>query len=100
MATGVSLRDAGMAAALNHQYAWRFVAHLMVLSYMCRHGPCLMEAAREFCESVGVVPTHPNAWGALVSSMAVADEIQMTGRWAPSRAPRSHARLQPLWRAR
>lgn len=95
-------RNAGQAAVLNHQgHVWQLLAGALTLIYIKHHGPCLMEAARAFCMRVHLEPpTHPNAWGALTAQMAIRGEIEMTGQWLASEDVRSHARLQPVWRAR
>lgn len=100
MARSALLRDAGIARVLNCQRdAWRSTAAALVLTYLQRHGPCLLEAARAFCERACLPPpTHPNAWGALAGHLSTIGAITMTGDWQHSFDPRSHARLQPLWR--
>lgn len=102
MSAGALLKDAGIARVLNCQSdAWRSTAAALVLVYMQRNGPCLLEAARAFCERACLPPpTHPNAWGALACHLSTTGAIVMTGAWQASSDPRSHARLQPLWRCK
>ena len=90
----------GMARVLAGQgELWYVLASALTLAYVRRHGPCLLEDARGFCERACLPPPHhPNAWGALAGRLSSANAIQMTGVWQASTDPRSHARLQPHWR--
>lgn len=58
----------------------------------------LAEEFRRVCEAAGVAPEHHNGWGALTMALAKRGTITDTGRLAKSRAPKSHARRQPVWR--
>lgn len=58
----------------------------------------LAEEFRRVCEARGVTPEHHNGWGALTMALAKRGTITDTGRLEKSRAPRSHARRQPVWR--
>lgn len=100
MTPGIFLKNAGIAQVLNCQNdAWRSIASALVLAYIQRNGPCLLEAARGFCDRALLPPpSHPNAWGALAGHLSTIGAITMTGDWQHSFDPRSHARLQPLWR--
>lgn len=56
------------------------------------------EDVRDRLTGLGVVPHHPNAWGALVSK-AVRDGLLVpTGERRAMRGPRSHARRTDVYR--
>lgn len=98
--TGQALKQHAMAQVLaGDTTLWYHLASVLVLAYLRRHGPCLLEEARGFCERACLPPpTHPNAWGALAGRLSSSNAIEMTGVWQASSDPRSHARLQPHWR--
>ena len=94
-------KDDGVAATLAAQGdEWRLKASAMVLAYIREHGPCLAEDAREHCLNNGLSdPSSPNAWGGVTAGLSRVGKIAMSGQWAKSRAKKSHARMQPMWRA-
>lgn len=56
------------------------------------------EDVRDYLTGLGVVPHHPNAWGALVSK-AVRDGLLVpTGERRAMRGPKSHARRTDVYR--
>lgn len=99
---GIALRDAGAEIALANAGAdWHDTAAILVLKFFEAAGwnGALFEDAREYAMKCGIgVPPSPNAWGALALSLSKKNLITRTGVLLPSKAIRSHARSQPVWR--
>ena len=57
----------------------------------------LAETWRATCEEHGVRPHHPNAWGALTSSMSRRGVIRPTGEFVKATSKRNHAHPYQLW---
>jgi hypothetical protein len=102
LSAGEALKIAGMQLVLTHQAdTWSETARALMLLYIRTHGPCLMEQARAFALQCRVPqPTHPNAWGAASGALSKAGQIEMVGEWRKSESEKSHARIQPMWRAK
>ena len=99
---GLALRDEGAKIALaNAGDDWHNTAIILVLKYFAAAGwkGALFEDAREYAIKCGIsAPPSPNAWGAVALSLSKRNLITRTGAMLPSRAVRSHARAQPVWR--
>jgi hypothetical protein len=99
---GLVLRDEGAKIALLNAGAdWHDNAIALVLKYFAEAGwrGALFEDAREYAIRCGIgAPPSPNAWGAVALAMSKRNLITKTGAMLPSRAIRSHARSQPVWR--
>ncbi len=99
---GLVLRDEGAKIALtNAGDDWHDAAIALVLKYFAEAGwrGGLFEDAREYAINAGIgMPPSPNAWGAVALAMSKRNLITKTGAMLPSRAIRSHARSQPVWR--
>lgn len=99
---GHERRDTGAAAALQSAGSeWSQRARGLVLEYLAMVGAqgALMEWCRMYAVSKGLgKPPSPNAWGAVALVLARRQRIERTGQMYRSVSPRSHARLQPLWR--
>lgn len=56
------------------------------------------ETVRKIVTAVGIVPHHPNAWGALIRTAVKRGLLIETGQWRQMEDIRSHARRTPLYR--
>jgi len=99
---GRALRDAGAISALeNAGEDWHDMAVSLTLKYFGEAGweGALFEDAREYATKCGIgAPPSPNAWGAVALALSKRNLITRTGAMLPSKAVRSHARAQPVWR--
>ena len=99
---GKTLRDEGASAALkNAGESWNEKAVRLALQffYMKGHQGALFEDVRQFASEKGFTePPSPNAWGAVCLSMSKKKLIIKTGELQSSKALKSHARAQPVWR--
>jgi len=97
-----SLRDDGAAAALkNAGHDWHDKAMQLATEFFAQvgHAGALFEDVREFATLRGVPhPPSPNAWGAVFLAMSKRKLIIKTGELRASKATKSHARAQPVWR--
>jgi len=95
---GQRAKDDGIAQVLKHAGdSWRDDAVTLIRERLAGM-EVLAEEFRVLCEANGIKPHHCNAWGGLTSALVKAGVIEDTGRVKKSRAPRSHARRQPVWR--
>ena len=99
---GLTLRDEGAEIALANAGAdWHNTAIMLALKYFGTKGlnGALFEDVREYAVECGIgAPPSPNAWGAVALSMSKRNLITKTGVLLPSKAIKSHARAQPVWR--
>lgn len=97
-----SLRDKGAARALiSAGSEWHVQAVCIALQFFAQAGceGALFEDVREYATQQGLAsPPSPNAWGAVCLAMSKRGMIVKTGQLRASRAERSHARAQPVWR--
>lgn len=97
------LRDAGAASALvNAGPAWHERAAKLAAAFFTHAGGngALFESARDYAVACGLEqPPSPNAWGAVTLAMSKRGTIIRTGSYLKSEAVKSHARMQPVWRA-
>lgn len=93
---GERARDRGLRAAAGDA-EWIGQAAALVARHLAGQ-EVLAEAFRAVCTEHGVGPDDPHGWGALTMALAKRGTITDTGRTEKSRAPRSHARRQPVWR--
>ena len=88
---GVKARDDGIAAVTTSNLTWMDRAIEMVrdISQFIGTG----EDLRHLLLHKGLsVPSHPNAWGALIRQCRNENLIHTTGRWRRPRDKASHAR--------
>ena len=99
---GLLLRDEGAELALlNAGVGWHDAAATLALKYFSDAGwnGGLFEDAREYAVKCGISsPPSANAWGAVALSLSKRNLITKTGVLLPSKAIKSHARSQPVWR--
>jgi hypothetical protein len=102
MNSGEQLRDEGAALALaNAGEDWHNTATALTLKYFtdAGWGGALFEDARAYAMKCGSgTPPSANAWGAVALSLSARKLITKTGVLRSSKAVRSHARSQPVWR--
>jgi len=100
--SGEQLRDEGAALALeNAGEDWHNTATALTLKYFsdAGWGGALFEDARAYAMKCGIgTPPSANAWGAVALSLSARKLITKTGVLRSSKAVRSHARSQPVWR--
>lgn len=99
LSEGERLKAEGIRTVLDNQgEAWSALAGQLIAAYIAKHGPCLMEDARAFAIECGLEqPSHPNAWGAVVSGLSRRGVVEMAGTWAKAQSVKSHASMYPLW---
>ncbi len=99
-APAVADRDAALEqVAENAEVAASFMSRGLAAIAQLPAGDWTGEDVRDRLTAAGIVPHHPNAWGALVSK-AVRDKLLTpTGERRPMRGPRSHARRTDVYRA-
>ena len=97
---GEALGEFGMRLVESNQSTeWKELAKRMILEYIADKGPCVIEDARQYCAVCNLPdPTHPNAWGAIVSGLAKSNLIERTGEWVKASSVLSHASMYPIWR--
>ena len=94
---GEALKAAGMTQALERA-GMTFVERACAVVQKVHGGErILAEAWRATCEEHGVRPHHPNAWGALTSSMARRGIIRATGQYVKANSKRNHSHPYQLW---
>jgi len=110
---GRRLRDEGQAKVKEHNESW----HERAMKYLRDKFSCpLSESDMDFYTHIGgeftsedfrkeIVlnlgpPSHPNAWGALITSAVRAGIIEDTGRTVQATNKAAHARRLPVWRFR
>lgn len=59
---------------------------------------CTGESIRLECLAQGILPHHPNAWGAAISRCVRAGLLLETGRFPRMRSASSHSRRNPEYR--
>lgn len=94
------LKEDGMASALTNagdSFAERACALIQAV-----HGGdvLLAEQWRQTCVEAGVVPHHPNAWGALTAVLRKRQIIKDTGRFQTAQSVRNHGHTYRLWQVR
>lgn len=95
---GRALRDAGIAATSAANRDWLGAAMNACLAERVPGAEFIGEDLRALCIARGVEPRAPQAWGALVRTLATRGLILDTGRSEQMRDGRSHARRSPVWR--
>ena len=100
---GEILRDEGASAALeNAGESWNKRALDVALRFFAAAGSrgALFEDVRQYASEIEAFPDppSPNAWGAVCLAMSKKKLIVKTGELRASRAVKSHARAQPVWR--
>lgn len=98
------MRDQGAGMALeNAGENWNQKAASIALRFLKATGSdgALFEEVREYATLVGLPdPPSPNAWGAVALTLSKQGAIEKTGVYRASKSDRSHARSQPVWRAK
>ena len=98
MTDGESLKRDGMAAVMAATPAdWKPGA-TAVLGTM--KGEFTGEDVRLACRGLGILPHHPNAWGAFINGAIRSGWIEPTGAYRKPRDRRSHARMIQVYRWR
>lgn len=102
LSVSLSARDRGAGLAQdNAGETWNKRASEIALSFFHRAGDdgALFEDVREYATLLGLpAPPSPNAWGAVALTLSRQGFIEKTGVYRQSRAEKSHARAQPVWR--
>jgi hypothetical protein len=104
VATGEQLRDAGMAAALDHAEreatpSWGDVAFGYVTLYAMRHYALTCEDVRMFAAAGGLAnPPDGRAWGNAMRRASNA-KIIAPHDWVTAKDPKVHAQPIRLWKS-
>jgi hypothetical protein len=95
---GKDLKRAGMDLALRNAGA-DFSERACALIREVHSGQTILaETWRQTCVENGVSPHHPNAWGALTSTLKARGIIRDTGTYATAQSVRNHGHTYRLWR--
>jgi hypothetical protein len=96
MKNGDDLKREGAELVLaNAGHKWRAAAANVLASMT---GRFTAEDVRLACREKGIVPHHPNAWGAFIRYARNHNWIEPTGDWRKPRDPRSHSRPTEIYR--
>jgi hypothetical protein len=98
--TATALRDRGAVQVLERAGEdWKERAITCIRRHWAgREG--IAEDFRRTCETQGIAPHHPNAWGALTLAMKRQQLLEETGEWRSPRDLKSHARPTRVYRVR
>ena len=95
-----ALKEAGMASAMAHA-GDAFAERACALIQAVHAGDVILaEQWRQTCVEQGVVPHHPNAWGALTSVLRKRGIIKDTGKYKTAQSVRNHGHSYRLWQVR
>ena len=99
MTEGEDLKNAGMAQVAENNDMWMIKAiHLYNQWARDKVGVAVTgESIRKLISFHGIVPKHPNAWGALINHLVKQERLKPTKDWVKMSDPKSHARLTPLY---
>ena len=86
-------KRAGIATAEEHSASWIEQARACARDLCERHGTVTADDVREVLYPLGIVPSHPNAWGAVFRK-----GFRWTGERRVSRVVQGHGNLQRVWR--
>jgi hypothetical protein len=94
----VNARDVAIETVLeNAGEDWRGAALQLIVTKF-RHREATGEDLRLACEADGIVPHHPNAWGAFVMNLCRQGFLEKTGRYQQMKSKKSHARETKVYR--
>lgn len=97
--TGESLRDQGIARAINGDELWHDRIRLVIRTLAAAGVPFTVEAVREAAGLAGAGnPKHHNSWGAAMRSAACGEIIVPTGQYVKARRPSRHAGILAVYR--
>ena len=91
-------RDAGIKTVLENagdEWRNRVYDYVVCLPY---GKEVTGEDIRRACESRGITPHHPNAWGGTINGLIKRGILTKTGRWVQPKDKRSHARPTQMMR--
>jgi hypothetical protein len=92
-------RDAALEqVAVNAEVAASFMSRGLTAIARLPAGEFTGEDVRELLTKAGVVPHHPNAWGALIAKSVRDKLLTPTGERRPMRGARAHARRTDVYR--
>jgi hypothetical protein len=98
---GDQLRDEGVARVADSHQDWMGMAAHHARAFLCSNRVVTGEQVRVHCLESGIpLPASPNAWGALVRSLASAGEIEATTYMEKPRDPSSHSRMIRVWKSK
>ena len=96
-AEGQAAKDTGMAQVLENTGP-KFVDQAAALVHKVHAGQTILaEQWRQTCIEHGVTPHHPNAWGALTSSLSKRGIIRGTGRYTTATSKKNNGHKYQLW---
>ncbi len=95
--TGELLRDEGIAKVTEHNGKWMDLCVREVESWTLDCDAMTGEDIRHRCEMMVGCANHPNAWGALISTLLRRKIIKPTGEYRKMKDCSSHARRTPVY---
>ena len=102
--TGQQLKEKGLAQVSEHNENWMENCLKVAKWFVFQHGlsgEFTGEDIRLYCVTHGHIPQpkHPNAWGALISTLLKRKIIVPTGEYRAMKDNTSHARKTPVYKA-
>ena len=94
---GAVLRDRGIEQVKDNNVSW-IQACIDVIPNLPLGDDFTGEDIRFLLEAEGLIPTHPNAWGALTNTLARRKLIVRTGEYRQPTDKSSHARAIQVYR--
>lgn len=92
--SGTQLKLAGIEKVKRHNERWMELAAWEVEHVSNLFGGFTIDDVRHYCSCP---PSHPNAWGALLNTLARQGKIQRVG-YRPSVLPSTHGRIVSVWK--
>ena len=93
-------RDKGIAQVTEHNERWMDLAIREAKKYIAYRRVCFTgEDIRFHCQKLIGLPSHPNAFGALILHLINKKLIRKTGQYVKMKDENSHARSTPVYEA-
>jgi hypothetical protein len=96
---GIARKDAGMEVVSENNEDFMSAALAALPRFWIGRVEALPEDWREWMEERGLVPTHPNAWGALTAQARRRGLIEKTGERRPMKKLKSNGRQTDVYRS-
>jgi hypothetical protein len=92
-------RDKAIAQVSGHNERWMDLCLENSARYIKHHVDFTGEDIRFYCSKIVAIPSHPNAWGALIQTLIKKKLIRKTGEYRQMKSEDSHARSTPVYEA-
>lgn len=93
--SGTQLKLRGIDRVKRNNSEWMKRALSMVATMSISRNNFTIDDARFWCDCYNA-PSHPNAWGALLNTLARQGRIRRVG-YRPSTLPSTHGRIVSVW---